>query len=58
MTPLLYRCPNAGKMVQGWVADDPAENDDNAYEAVTCLACSRVHLVNPRSGRVLGDQDE
>jgi len=24
------------------------------YEAVTCLACTRVHLVDPRTGKVLG----
>jgi hypothetical protein len=29
---------------------DPA----NLYEAVTCTACTRIHLVNPRTGRVLG----
>jgi hypothetical protein len=40
--------------VQGWVADDPTERGDEFYEAVTCMACTRLHLVNPKSGKVLG----
>jgi hypothetical protein len=24
------------------------------YETVSCLGCRRVHLVNPKNGRVLG----
>jgi hypothetical protein len=30
-------------------------DDDEAHEAVTCLACQRVHLVNPATGRVIGE---
>jgi hypothetical protein len=45
--------------VQGWVADDlgkiPA---DEAYEAVTCSACMRMHLVNPKNGKVLGADED
>lgn len=43
--------------VQGWVADDPAEYDDESYEAVTCPACARVHAVNPKTSKVLGEDD-
>lgn len=53
----VYQCPTTGYKVQGYVAnfvaDDP-ERDD-AYEPVTCTLCSRVHLVNPKTGKVLGD---
>jgi hypothetical protein len=34
----------------------PADSD--TYESVTCILCQRVHLVNPRTGRVLGENDE
>ena len=35
MGAFLYRCPNTGHHVQGSVADDPTERDDDAYEAAT-----------------------
>jgi len=51
----LYRCPTTGYKVQGLVRGNGRSTDDaTAYETVTCLACNGVHLVNPRSGRVLG----
>jgi hypothetical protein len=56
MAPFVYRCPSTGKQVQAWVADDPTEDD--TYHAVTCLACNVVHLVNPKTGRILGTDDE
>jgi hypothetical protein len=57
MPPFLYRCPNTGYRVQGLVAEDVSE-DPESYEAVTCTACQRVHLVNPTSGKVLGAEEE
>jgi DNA-directed RNA polymerase subunit RPC12/RpoP len=51
MIAFVYRCPRTGLKVQGHVADDLIEVE--AYEAVTCTACGRVHLVNPKSGKVL-----
>jgi hypothetical protein len=57
MPPFLYRCPTTGYRVQGFVPEDvPADSD--TYESVTCILCQRVHLVNPRTGRVLGENDE
>jgi hypothetical protein len=57
MPTFLYRCPNTGRNVQGFIADEPTEND--SYYPVTCTACTRVHLVNPKTGKVLGeDKDE
>jgi hypothetical protein len=35
----------------------PAENTET-YESVTCPVCTRVHLVNPSTGRTLGEDDE
>jgi hypothetical protein len=57
MPAFLYRCPNTALNVQGWIADDPARHDD-AYEPVTCLVCRRVHVVNPKTGKVIGDVKE
>jgi hypothetical protein len=54
MAPFLFFCPNTGYRVQGWVADDGREDARETYETVRCHACRQLHLVNPRSGRVLG----
>ena len=46
--------------MQGWSAEEGAEDDDNAYEAMTCLACvtllaaesfRRRRLVRPTMGK-------
>ena len=58
MAAFLFRCPNTGMNVQGWIADDPAEVGDDIYEPVTCAVCVRVHLVNPKTGRVLGTDED
>jgi hypothetical protein len=54
MAAFVYRCPVTGYNVQAH-SSDPAPDDDSAtYHAVTCVACARVHLVNPKTGRVAG----
>jgi hypothetical protein len=55
MAPFLYRCPNTGLNVQGWFADNASEEDEDTYETVTCLACTRAHLINRSTGKVLGE---
>ncbi len=57
MAPFLYRCPNTGLRAQGFVAEDVSDDADT-YESVTCLACQQVHLVNPATGKVLGEAEE
>jgi hypothetical protein len=56
MVPFLYRCPNTGKSVQSFSAEEV--EDDNTYTSVTCLACRQLHYVNPTTGKVLGENDE
>jgi hypothetical protein len=58
MAALIYRCPKTGQNVQAWFADDGSEHDGEAYETVTCTACRMVHLVNPRTGKTLGGDEE
>ena len=43
-------CPATRLKVQGWFADEVPP----AFEAVKCLACTRTHLINRSTGRVLG----
>jgi hypothetical protein len=58
MAPFLYRCPKTGLNVQGWFANAPSGNNDEVYETVTCVACTRVHLINRSTGKVVGGDDE
>jgi hypothetical protein len=55
LAAFLYRCPNTGKNVQGFAAEELCED---TYEATTCLACRRLHFVSPKTGKVLGEGDE
>jgi hypothetical protein len=58
MATVIFTCPMIGIPVQGWFADDGAENGGDTYETVTCVACTGVHLVNRQTGRVLGIDEE
>jgi len=53
MPTFLYRCPKTSQTVQGFIAGE-LDPESEAFEAVRCVACSRLHLINPKSGRVLG----
>jgi hypothetical protein len=41
-----------------WFADDGSENGGDTYEGVACLACRQVHMVNAKTGKVLGADEE
>jgi hypothetical protein len=56
MDSLVFRCPTTGMNVQGWIVDDPSARKAETYEAVSCLACTRLHLVNPKTGKVMGSR--
>jgi hypothetical protein len=41
--------------VQGWSADEVTDdNDDNTYQSFECTFRTRVHLVNLKTGKVVG----
>ena len=54
MFTILFRCPNTGYPVQGWFAHGMSRDCKDIFEGVICLACGGVHLVNPKTGKVLG----
>ncbi len=56
MRAFVFRCPATGLNVQGWTTDDADAGE--TYEPVSCTACMRTHLVNPKTGRVLGADDD
>ena len=57
MPPFMYRCPNTGDLVQGFVAEEMS-GDASSIEPVTCLICLQVHYVNPATGKVLGEESQ
>jgi hypothetical protein len=57
MANFVFRCPATGLKVQHQLDDDP-DISENEYEAITCLACTRLHLLNRKTGKVLGQDDE
>jgi len=53
----VYRCPNTARNVQGFVAEE-LDDDVETYQAIECIACTRVHLVDPKTGKVLGGKND
>jgi hypothetical protein len=58
MGNFLFTCPSTNLNVQHWRDDDDEDVSDNEYEAVTCKACARLHLINLKTGKVLGQGGE
>ena len=52
-----YRCPNLGLVTQGWANDSPADTGTDTFEIIYCAACTRTHLINPRTGNVIVAED-
>ena len=58
MATRVFLCPHTGQQVQGWFADDGSEDaGGETYEGVSCLACTQLHMVNRRTGKVLGTDE-
>ena len=55
----LYRCPTTGQTVQGRSADEATDDDgDDTHQSFACAACTRAHLVNLKTGKVLGEEED
>jgi hypothetical protein len=35
-----------------------SSDDDDTYQSFPCIACTRVHLVNLKTGKVLGEDED
>ena len=59
MGNFVFTCPSTNFNVQHWLDEDDDEDAPaNEYEVVTCKACARLHLINRKTGKVLGQEDE
>jgi hypothetical protein len=55
MPGIMFRC---GYRVQGWIAEDTSAADENTYKSLACVACHQMHLVNSKTGQVMGGSEE
>ena len=57
MVTSVFTCPKTSMKVQHWLSDEDEGVSDNEYEGIMCPACTKMHLINRKSGKLLG-QDE
>ena len=53
MSAFIFTCPTTKFNVQHWRENDE-DISENEYEGITCLACSRLHFINRKTGELLG----
>jgi hypothetical protein len=46
-----------GIRVQHWLDDDDPTKPGDYYQSIVCPACARLHFVNRKTGRLLGQQE-
>jgi hypothetical protein len=56
MTTFIYRCPITGSRVPADAPEPTDEGKGEHFEPVKCTACKRVHLINPKTGKLIGDK--
>jgi hypothetical protein len=57
MAHFVFTCPATSMNVQHWLDDDKDAPADE-YRAVICPACTRLHFLNRKTGRLLGQDEE
>ncbi len=57
MGKLIFRCARTGMNVQIEMPEMAPTDHADSYESVTCPACTRIHLINKTTRKMLGDQD-
>jgi hypothetical protein len=56
--PSKNRIPNDGRVgAVTHLTRTPSDTSANEYEAITCQACTRIHL-NRKTAKLLGQEDE
>jgi len=53
MAHFVFTCPETAMKVQQWLNDDDAL--ENEYEGIACPACTRMHFINRKTGKQLGE---
>jgi hypothetical protein len=58
MVRLIFRCVRTGMNVQIEMPDMAPTDHTDSYESVACPACTRIHLINKTTGKMLGDNEK
>jgi hypothetical protein len=58
MATFVFTCPNTGLNVQHSFDDDDEDAPDTEYGAIACPACVRVHFINLKTRKLLGQDVE
>ena len=53
MSAFIFTCPTTKFNVQHWRENDE-DISESEYEGISCLACSRLHFINRKTGGLLG----
>lgn len=56
MAHFIFGCPATGLNVQHQL-DNDEDVPENEFEAVICPACTKVHLTNRKTRKLLGQPD-
>jgi hypothetical protein len=52
--PIIFSCPSTGDRVQGLLPGDSSGLESDDLHPLPCAACDGIHLVNLRTGSVIG----
>lgn len=56
MRPVIFKCPTTNLNVQHWLQDDVEEAPQVEFQSFTCPACTRLHFIHWKTGKLLGDR--
>jgi len=51
----LFTCPTTKMLVQHW-RDDDSDVPETEFRGIVCPACTRLHFINPKTGKLLGEK--
>jgi hypothetical protein len=57
MAEIVFYCPNVDLTVQHLLDENLQKSDEEIYESILCLACTRLHFINKKTRKLLGQAD-
>jgi hypothetical protein len=57
MGAFVFTCPIIKLKVQHWLDEDD-DVPENEFQGLACPACTRLHFVNRKTGKLLGDEND
>jgi hypothetical protein len=57
MAAFIFTCRETSMLFQRWL-DEKADVQENEYEGLICLACTKLHFFNRKTGKLFGQDEE